>query len=164
MFENTGIIGLTQHTFAGRCFTSGLSVNNVASGSRYRSVFSNPVGSGVYMAIVNIVFTSQTDEFFTLMLNPTVKPTAAQPVGNRLVGSPLVAKGQVFADVSTTAMSGGVALSYGIAATNGARESEDLDPPFVLMPGYSIGVELLNALGLAADASFVATWLEIPIP
>lgn len=164
MFDNIGTSDLTKHALAGRAYASGSTALAVPNGERFRFLHSNPAGSGVYVSVANIVFQSRTNKFFTLQINPTVKPTAALAIGNRLVGAGPAGKAQCFADVSATAMSGGVLLPYSLAATNNGRNSEDLDPPFILAPGYSIGIELHNDSGAPTDVSFVSTWVEINVP
>lgn len=156
-------LDLFQETLAQRAYAAGKTAAAVPNGEKFKILFTNPAGSGVAMAITQIVFASRTNEFFTLRINPTTAlPANSLSVGNRWVGGP-VGKATAKWENSATGMTGGVALEYSLAATNNSRNESNLLAPFVLPPGFSVGAELNNVSGSPTDVTFTAIWVEVPI-
>jgi hypothetical protein len=118
----------------------------------------NPSASGRNLYLVRLALLSTALAWGDVRVNPTTGlPTAARTSHNAILGA-AAAGGELLADVNAiTAIGGGTLLSTTIAVPVSQRVQLDL-PPFVLAPGFSVGLNF-NVLG-AADASISGYWYE----
>jgi hypothetical protein len=147
----------------GRFFLASTGKLALAAAGNARATFANPAGSGrnIYLARIASL-ASAGPAWATVLINPTagLPATAARRHLNALVsGADTQGVGVMKADVNlTTPLSGGTDTGVVIGIPAGSRVALDL-PPFVLLPGQTLGFNL--PFTGAADAVMSLYWAEV---